>query len=87
MHQTGWLATVANVGDSDVIMQTAKHVRELSTTHRLNDNDSEIDRLERGALPTLSTLSLFASMALRSLRRRRETDTRVPCLPTQLGTW
>lgn len=44
---TGWLATVANVGDSDVVVQTTKELREVSTTHRLNENDYEIARLEK----------------------------------------
>lgn len=54
--QTGWLATVANLGDSEIIMQTTKECRVLSTSHRLNDNDAEIDRMERGeSLPPKHT--------------------------------
>jgi len=41
----GWLLTVANVGDSEVFLDTRDHIVEMTCCHRLNDNEPEQLRL------------------------------------------
>uniref|UniRef100_A0A061SDA4 PPM-type phosphatase domain-containing protein n=1 Tax=Tetraselmis sp. GSL018 TaxID=582737 RepID=A0A061SDA4_9CHLO len=43
---TGWLATVANVGDSDVMVQTLAEQRIVSHNHRIGADDQELLRLK-----------------------------------------
>lgn len=42
----GWLLTVANVGDSEVFLDTKHQIIEMTCSHKLNDNKSEQDRLK-----------------------------------------
>ena len=56
--QTGWLVTVANVGDSLIGMETADGFKILSADHRLNENPAEVERLLKSAI-----LPLFYSSA------------------------
>ncbi|CAD7704143.1 unnamed protein product [Ostreobium quekettii] len=41
----GWLLTVANVGDSEVFLDTRNHIVEMTCCHKLNDNEPEQLRL------------------------------------------
>mmetsp|Transcript_29739 Transcript_29739/g.70894 ORF Transcript_29739/g.70894 Transcript_29739/m.70894 type:complete len:380 (+) Transcript_29739:200-1339(+) len=43
---TGWLVTVANVGDSDVLIQTPREHRVVTQNHRLGADAKELQRLE-----------------------------------------
>lgn len=52
----GWLLTVANVGDSEVFLDTRGQVIEMTCSHKLNDNKSEQDRLKSAGV-RLDTLS------------------------------
>jgi hypothetical protein len=52
--KTGWLVTVANVGDSAVLIDTHTEVKELTSCHRLDDNELEVARLRKGVLPVQS---------------------------------
>eukprot|EP00193_Tetraselmis_chui_P002710 CAMPEP_0177762566 /NCGR_PEP_ID=MMETSP0491_2-20121128/6413_1 /TAXON_ID=63592 /ORGANISM="Tetraselmis chuii, Strain PLY429" /LENGTH=547 /DNA_ID=CAMNT_0019278629 /DNA_START=37 /DNA_END=1680 /DNA_ORIENTATION=+ len=47
MLVTGWLVTVANVGDSAVLIDTHTEVKELTSCHRLDDNELEVARLRK----------------------------------------
>lgn len=42
----GWLLTVANVGDSEVFLDTARGTTEMSCCHKIDDNVSEQKRLQ-----------------------------------------
>uniref|UniRef100_A0A061S795 Protein phosphatase 2c 15 n=1 Tax=Tetraselmis sp. GSL018 TaxID=582737 RepID=A0A061S795_9CHLO len=44
---TGWMLTVANVGDSSVVVETSKGYRIVSADHRLEDNEDEAERLRQ----------------------------------------
>lgn len=42
-----WTLTVANVGDSDAIMDTITSVDNISVSHRLDDNPDERQRFRK----------------------------------------
>ena len=43
---TGWLATVANVGDSDILLQTkSSGYRVLTQSHRIGESEEEVSRM------------------------------------------
>ena len=43
---TGWLVTVANVGDSSAVLDTGASILELTKSHRLHESKDEQDRLK-----------------------------------------
>eukprot|EP00798_Chlamydomonas_sp_ICE-L_P008571 gene8571-34005_t len=45
---TGWLVTVANIGDSSAIVDTGSTVLELTRSHRIHTNVEEQERLKQG---------------------------------------
>ena len=67
--QTGWIVTIANVGDSFVCVETkAGGMKMVAVDHRLERNEEEAERLRKSGLkawacglppyPEISTLSL-----------------------------
>lgn len=47
--QTGKLLTIANVGDSNAVLDTGDAIIDLITDFRIGQSTSELERIEKGA--------------------------------------
>jgi hypothetical protein len=56
---TGQLITVANIGDSDALLDTFSETIPLSVPHRIVDNEAERARVEATGTPLLPSLLAF----------------------------
>lgn len=59
--QTGWLLSVANLGDSTAYLDTGREVMRLTADHRVDESAPEQDRLKAFA-PRFSVRRLAANM-------------------------